>query len=183
LRASIDGQPVGSGRTVTLSPRRLGAFTDGVHALLVTGARSSRSSQLQLAPCDLALRASGGPGHTSALSASSHFGMSALTFTLPPGMHVNAATGHWLGWVTLRPAGSPSVSFDIVGARTVYNDVTVAITRHTLTLTNLPAQTGVVGVTLLSGVVSGRPGTATLVARERGRPGLARASTPMTWLR
>jgi hypothetical protein len=183
LRASIDGQPVGDGRTVTLSPRRLAAFTDGVHALLVTGARSSRSSQLQLTPCDLALRASGGPGHASALSASSHFGMSALTFTLPPRMHVNAATGHWLGWVTLRPAGSPSFSFDIVGAREVYNDVTVAITRHTLTLTNLPPQTGVVGVTLLSGVVSGRPGTATLVARERGRPGVARASTPMTWLR
>jgi hypothetical protein len=139
---SIDGRPVGSGRSVTVSPRRLATFADGAHTLLVTGARASARSQLQLAPCDLALRLNGGPGQATALS-----------------------------------------SFDLLGTRTVYNDVVVTITPHNITLTNLPDQTGVVGVTLLAAALSGRPESATLVARERGLPGLARASTPVTWLR
>jgi hypothetical protein len=183
LRASIDGQLVGSGPTVTVSPRRLTNFADGAHTLLVTGARASTTSQLQLTPCDLALRMNGGWGQATALSASSRFGVSALTFTLPREMRLNPAAGRRLGWVTLRSVGYPSTGFDLLGTRTVYNDVTVKITPHTVTLTNLPDQTGVVGVTLLARALSGRPGNASLVARERGLPGLARASTPVTWLR
>jgi hypothetical protein len=180
---SIDGRPVGSGRSVTVSPRRLATFADGAHTLLVTGARASARSQLQLAPCDLALRLNGGPGQATALSASSRYGVSALTFTLTRGMRINPAAGRRLGWVTLRSVEYPSSSFDLLGTRTVYNDVVVTITPHNITLTNLPDQTGVVGVTLLAAALSGRPGSATLVARERGLPGLARASTPVTWLR
>jgi hypothetical protein len=182
LRVRIDSQTVGAGKAVTVSPRTLSAFADGSHTLEVTGAGNNSQSQLLLAPCLLAVRLNGGPRQATTLSASSRYGISTLTFRLPPSLHLTTSVGRKLGWATVKSAGYPSRGFNLIGPRTTSNDVTVTLTAHTLTVTNLPIQTGVIYVTLRAGLLAGRPGIVSLAARESGSHSLLQASTPATWL-
>jgi len=182
LRARIDGHIVGVGKLVTISPRTLSRFADGSHTLSVAGAGTSSQSRLLLGPCLLAVRLNGGPGQATTLAASSRYGISTLTFRLPPGLHLTARLGRKLGWATLKPAGYPSRGFNLIGPRTTSNDVHVTLTAHTVTVTNLPAQTGVIILTLRAGVLFGDPGIIRLAARQRGSRTLLHASTPATWL-
>jgi len=182
LRARIDGYSVGVGKLVTISPRTLSRFADGNHTLQVTGAATSSQSRLVLGPCLLAVRLNGGPGQVTTLSASSRYGISALTFRLPPSLHLTTRLERKLGWATLKSAGYPSRGFNLIGPRTASNDVHVILTAHTLTVTNLPAQTGVITVALRAGVLFGDPGIVRLSARQRGSRTLLHASTPATWL-
>jgi hypothetical protein len=182
LRVSVDGQALGSGRTVNISPQTLSQFADGSHTLLVTGSGNSRQSRLLLGPCGLAVRLDGGPRRTSILSESSQYGTSSLTFGLPRRLHLTTSAGRKLGWATVKSAGYPSRGFNLIGARTTSNDVTVTLTKHTVTVTNLPSRTGLVTITLGPGVLAGRTGRVTLAARERGSRTMRQASTPATWL-
>jgi hypothetical protein len=182
LRVRIDGHVVGVGKLVTISPRSLSVFADGSHTLTVTGAGTSSQSRLLLGPCLLAVRLNGGPQQVTTLAASSRYGISTLTFRLPPSLHLTTRLGRKLGWATLKPAGYPSRGFNLIGPRTTSNDATVAFTAHTVTVTNLPAQTGVIILTLRAGVLYGHPGIVRLAAHQRGSRTLLHASTPATWL-
>jgi hypothetical protein len=183
LRARIDGHNVGLGKLVTVSPRTLSRIADGNHALRLTGAANSSQTRLVLGPCSLAVRLNGGSGQVTTLSASSRYGISALTFRLPPSLYLAVRVGRQLGWATLKPAGYPSRGFSLIGPRTTSNDVHVALTAHAVTVTNLPPQTGVITVTLRTGVLYGRPGIVRIAARQRGSHTVLHASTPATWLR
>lgn len=182
LRARIDGRAVGAGKVVTISPQTLASFADGHHGLSVTGAGTTSQGRLVLAACSLAARLIGGPSQAATLSASSRYGVRTLAFRLPPRLHLATGIGRTLGWVTVTSAGYPSRGFDLVGPRTESNAVTVSLSAHTLTVSNLPPRTGVVTITLRAGVLSGQAGVVHLVARERGSGALLRASTPATWL-
>jgi hypothetical protein len=182
LRARIDGRAVGAGKVVTISPQTLSSFADGHHGFSITGAGTTSQGHLVLAACSLAVRLIGGPSQAATLSASSRYGVRTLAFRLSPRLQLATGIGRTLGWVTITSAGYPSRGFDLVGPRTESNAVTVSLSAHTLTVSNLPPRTGVVTITLRAGVLSGRAGVVHLAARERGSGALLRASTPATWL-
>jgi len=182
LRARIDGRIVGDGKVVTISPQTLSSFADGHHTFSVTGAGVRSQAHLVLGACALAVRLNGGPQQATTLSASSRYGVSTLTFRLPPRLYLAAGIGRVVGWATVTPAGYPSRGFNLVGPRTESNAVTVSIIAHTITVANLPPRTGVVTVSLRAGVVFGTTGTVHLSARERGSRTVLRASSPATWL-
>jgi hypothetical protein len=182
LRVRIDGQTVGSGRTVIISPRALSAFADGAHTLQVNAGAHSARSQLLLAPCRLAARLDGGPGQTTTLSASARAGMNSLTFRLPRGLGLYLKAHRKLGSASLKPAGYPTRSFDLIGSRTTSNNVTVSMTTRTVRVTNLPVQVGVVRIALRPDVLGGRGGTVSLTAPLQGAKSPITASTPATWL-
>ncbi len=182
LTVRIGGRRVGHGRVVIISPQTLWSFADGAHALTVDDRGARAQGHIVLGACALAARLEGGPSQQTTISASSRFGVRTLSFRLPSHLHLAAAAGRVLGWVTITSAGVPSRGFPLVGLRTESNAVTVSVTTRTLTMTNLPPRTGVVSVTLRPGVVAGRSGIMTLSARERGPGILLRASTPTTWL-
>ena len=109
--------------------------------------------------------------------------MRSLSFRLPSRLHLAVGPGRALGWVTIGSAGVPTRGFDLVGAATESNAVTVRLTRQMLVVTGLPPRTGVVSISLRAGVVFGRPGTMTLTARDRSSGALLGARTPTGWLR
>ena len=182
LYASIDGQAVGSGRRIQISPRTLAAYSDGAHTLKVTTQGHSVQTPLLLAPCLLAVRVDGGPGQGALVSLASRAAMTSATITLPPGLdlHVSARK---LGTFSYRQAGYPARTFDIVGSHTTSNNVTVKITRHTIRISNLPARTGVIRFTTRTGVLAGTGGTAKATATLADAQGRQASSVPATWLR
>jgi hypothetical protein len=182
LRVRIDGRVVGADRVVTIGPQTLSSFAEGPHELTVTGGGATGRGRLVLAACALAVRLDGGPAQAATLSASSRYGVRTLTFRLSSGLYVAAGRGRILGWATITTAGYPSRGFALVGPRTESNAVTVSVSAHSLTVTNLPPRTGVFSVTLRAGVLSGRGGVVRLTAGVRGSAALLRASTPATWL-
>ena len=182
LTARIDGRIVGHGKVVTISPQTLWSFADGHHAFTVADAAASSQGHLVLDACSLAVRLDGGPFQQTTLAASSRYGVRTLSFRLPPHLYLSAGVGRTVGWVTITSAGDPSRGFNVIGPRTESNAVTVSLSAHTLSLTNLPPRTGVVTVTLRAGVVFGQTGTVALAAHERGSGALLRASAPATWL-
>jgi len=182
LTVRIDGRRVGHGRVVIISPQTLWSFADGTHAFTVDDRGARAQAQIVLGACAIAARLEGGASQQTTISASSRFGVRTLSFRLPSHLHLAGAAGRALGWVTVTSAGVPSRDFPLIGLRTESNAVTVSISTRTLTVTNLPPRTGVVSITLRSGVVSGQSGVMTLTARERSRGVLLRASTPTTWL-
>ncbi len=183
LHVRLDGRGIGAGKVVAVSPRTLFGFGDGVHRLQLDAARSRVETQLLVVPCQLAARLNGGPGQASTLSASSLFGMSKLTFRLPSALHITATSGRKLGWVAFKSAVYPVRGFNLIGTRTTWNNVSVTLTSHTVTVTNLPIQTGVVSLTFRSGVLAGNAGVVSVSARERGQRALILGTTPATWLR
>jgi hypothetical protein len=182
LSAHIDGRLVGHGRVVTISPQTLWSFANGARELTVADTGASAQGHLVLGACAFAARLDGGPSKQTTISASSRYGVRSLSFRLPSHLRLAAGVGRTLGWVTVTTAGVPSREFSLIGPRTESNAVTVSLSTHLLTVTNLPARTGVVSVTLRPGVVVGQPGVVTATAHERGSGTLLRASTPATWL-
>ena len=182
LFASIDGQAVGSGRRINISPRTLAAYSDGAHTLKVTTQGHSVQTQLLLAPCLLAVRVDGGPGQGALASLTSRAAMTSATITLPPGLRLRVSSRK-LGTFSYRQAGYPARTFDIVGSHTTSNNVTVKITRHTIRISNLPARTGVIRFTTRTGVLAGTGGTAKAAATLADAQGRQTSSVPATWLR
>ncbi len=183
LQAIVDGQTLGRGKTITITPRALSALPDGIHKLTITGANNAAATQLLLAPCQLALRLQGGPGQSTTLSASGRYGITTLTFRLPRQMHLHISAGRNLGSATYVSAGQPSSEFGLTGPRTSWNNVRITLTRHTITITNLPIQTGVINIALHAGVIAGGTGTLTATANQRGRRTPQTASTLTAWVR
>ena len=181
LEARIDGQAVGSGRRVTISPRTLDGYTDGAHTLTVTTHGHSHQSPLMLATCPLAVRVDGGPGQSALISLAARTAMNTATITLPSRLYLHV-TARKLGQFSYRQAGYPARIFDIVGAHTTANNVTVSITRHTIRISNLPARTGVIRLTTRTGVLTGSGGTAHATATLASTPGQQTTSVPATWL-
>jgi hypothetical protein len=182
LDASIDGQAVGVGRRVTISPRTLDGYLDGAHTLTVTTQGHSRQTPLTLAACPLAVRVDGGPGQRALISLAARAAMNTATITLPSGLYLHV-TARKLGQFSYRQAGYPARTFDLVGSRTTANNVTVSITRHTIRIRNLPARTGVIRLTTRTGVLAGTGGTAHATATLAGTPGEQTTAVPATWLR
>ena len=182
VSASIDGQAVGSGRRITISPRTLAAYTDGAHTLKVSTGGHSAQTPLLLALCPLAVRVNGGPGQGGLISLAARSGMGSATITLPRGLHLNVAA-RTLGQFVYRRAGYPARMFDIVGSRTTSNNVTVTVGRHTIRVSNLPPRTGVIRFTTRAGVLAGSGGAAHASATVAGTPGRRSSTVPATWLR
>lgn len=181
LHASIDGQAVGIGRRVRISPRTLEGYPDGAHTLAVTTQGHSAQTPLMLATCPLAVRVDGGPGQGALISLAARTAMSTATITLPSRLYLHV-TARKLGQFSYRQAGYPARTFDIVGAHTTTNNITVSITRHTIRITNLPARTGVIRLTTRTGVLTGTGGVANATATLAGTPGRQSTRVPATWL-
>jgi Abnormal spindle-like microcephaly-assoc'd, ASPM-SPD-2-Hydin len=181
VRVHLDRQALGRGKTVTITPRTLSTFADGVHKLTIATATSTTSSQLLLLPCQLAVRLQGGPGEPTSLSASSRYGIRTLTIHLPRRMHLHISHGRDLGTATYLPAGEPPAEFDLIGPRTSWNNVRVILAPHTVTVTNLPIQTGIITINLRPDLITGHTGTLTATAKERGSQTTQTARTPTSW--
>ena len=112
LFASIDGQPVGIGRRVKISPRTFAAYSDGAHTLKVTTQGHSVQTPLLLAACLLAVRVDGGPGQAALISLASRAAMTSATITLPRGLHLHISSRKLGRSATDRPATphAPSTS-------------------------------------------------------------------------
>jgi hypothetical protein len=182
LHVSIDRQTVGSGRRVSISPRTLAAYTDGAHTLRVTTHGHTAQTPLLLAPCSLAIRVDGGPGQGALISLAARVPMKSATITLPRGLDLHL-TARKLGQFTYTEAGYPSRTFDIIGARTTSNNVTVVVTRHTIKLSNLPARTGVIRFSTRTGVLAGNGGTVKATAALAGALRDQTSNVPATWQR
>lgn len=182
LQVNIDGQRVGTGTLVTLSPQTLSTFANGRHTLTIVSAGTVGKNPLVLGTCSLAVRLNGGPGQATTLSASSQYGLSTLSFRLPSSLYLDTGFARKLGWATVTSAGYPISGFNLVGSRTTSNAVTVTVTAHTVTVTNLPPRTGVMSVTLRPGVLSGVTGIVGLAARQRGSRSVLGATAPASWL-
>jgi hypothetical protein len=182
LHVSIDGQPVGSGRSVDITPRTLAAYTDGAHTLKVSTHGHTFQTPLLLAPCSLAVRVDGGPGQGALISLAARVPIESATITLPRGLELHV-TAHKLGQFTYTPAGYPARTFDVIGSRTTSNNVTVAVTRHTINVSNLPARTGVIRFTVRASVLSGNGGTAKATATFAGTSRQQTSSVPAVWQR
>lgn len=194
LIATIDGKKVGAGPQVTIAPQILAAYDDGEHTLSVTVDGRSAKTPLVLAPCRLALRVDGGPGQSALVVLASRNPATSATIRLPPTLRFRVSTGR-LGYLSYQQAGYPARTFDVVGARTTSNNVTVTINGHVLRITNLPALTGVIRFAAKPGVLVGTGGTvrasstpdwagailpdATTGGRAQGE---LTSSVPATWL-
>ncbi len=177
LFASIDGQAVGSGRRINISPRTLAAYSDGAHTLKVTTQGHSVQTPLLLSSCLLAVRVDGGPRQATLVSLASRAAMTSATIVLPRGLYLHV-TSRKLGKFSYRQAGYPARTFDIVGSRTTTNNVTVSTTRHTIRISNLPARTGVIRFTTRTGVLAGTGGTAKATASLAEAQGQQTSSVP-----
>ncbi len=182
-QVGVNGLTVRRGRAITITPRGLSALADGVHKLTITAANKTTASELLLAPCQLALRLQGGPGQPTTISASGRYGITALTFRLPRQMHLRSRPGRILGCATYVSAGEPPNEFGLTGSRTSWNNVRITLAQHTITITNLPIQTGVINIALRPGVISGGAGTLTATAKQRGSGTPRTASTTPSWSR
>jgi hypothetical protein len=148
----------------------------------VTTQGDSVQTQLLLAPCLLAVRVDGGPRQGALIALASRAAMRSATITLPPGLDLHLSARK-LETFSYRQAGYPARTFDIVGAHTTTNNVTVKITRHTIRISNLPARTGVIRFTTHTGVLAGTGGTVKATATLADAQGQQTSSAPATWLR
>lgn len=181
LRVSIDGRSVGSGRSVTLMPRALARFADGVHKLRISAGRAAVTTTLALLPCRLALEVRGGPGRASLIAVSARAGVRSISVRLS-GLHLRVTRRH-LGALVLVPAGHPARRVELAGARSSANGVTVTLRRGRLRVTGLPAEVGLVRFQLRAGILAGRSGTGLATATLRGDQRATHARAPATWQR
>jgi hypothetical protein len=182
LRVSIDGRAVGRGKQVAISPRALSAYANGGHTLAVSSGTASAGSPLLLADCLLAIHAQGGSNQGSAISVSAHAALGTTTITLPHGLTLHAH-GRPLGQFGYTQAGHPPLTFPIVGRHTNANDVSVTVNRHRIRVTNLPARTGVIRLSLRRGVLTGNGGAIRAAATVAGAGGTQTTTVPATWFR
>ncbi len=182
LRVSIDGRAVGRGKRVAISPRALSAYANGSHTLAVSSGSASTASPLLLADCLLAIHAQGGSKQGSAISVSAPAALGTTTITLPHGLTLRAH-GRPLGQFGYTQAGHPPLTFPIVGRHTSANDVSVTVTPHRIRVTNLPARTGVIRLSLRRGVLTGTGGAMRAAAAVAGASGTQTTSVPATWFR
>lgn len=182
LHVGIDGQSVGSGDAVSISPRTLGAYNSGRHTLQVRTDGHTVSTPLLLAPCALAVRVDGGPGQSALISLASQDAMKTATITLPRGLSLRL-TARKLGRFTYTQAGYPARTFDIVGSHTTSNNVTVALSARAIRIGNLPARTGVIRFTTRPGVLAGTGGIAKGTATIAGTLRQQSSGVPATWHR
>ncbi|HTA15790.1 MAG TPA: choice-of-anchor D domain-containing protein [Solirubrobacteraceae bacterium] len=177
----IDGQSIASSRGhVVLTPRALLAYADGAHTLQVNYKSDRANEQIALAPCDLAARLDGSSRQATDITVSASVGMSSPLLRLPPTLrlHVVRAT---LGSVSIQPADQPVQTFNLYGARTSFNGITVLLKAHTIEVRNLPAETGVVSIMLNRGVVTGRGGSVNATVTLRGDTAPSRADAHAVW--
>jgi hypothetical protein len=86
-----------------------------------------------------------------------------------------------LGSLSIQPANQPIQTFNLHGARTNFNGITVLLKAHTIEIRDLPAETGVVSVKLNRGVITGRSGYVNATVTLRGSPGPSRADAHAVW--
>jgi len=180
-QVTIDGQPIASVRGhVVLTPRALLAFTDGAHTLQVNYKSDEVNEQIALAPCGLAVRLDGSSRQATDITVSASAGMSSPLLRLPPTLRLHVARA-MLGSLSIQPANQPIQTFNLYGARTSFNGITVLLKAHTIEVRNLPAETGVVSVKLNRSVVTGRSGPVNASVTLRGATAPSRADAHAVW--
>lgn len=183
VTAAIDGVIIGAGRSISLSPRDLARFPDGRHTLTLSRSGKTTRAAILLSPATLVVEASGSSGRASSIAVSGRTGLGTLRVTLPKSLVLHARTGSLLGSVDYTSAATPQRSLDLVGARTTTNGVSVVLGRRTITVSNLPPETGVVAITLLAGVVTGHGGRTTARTTLRGDTTKTLVSGMARWTR
>ncbi len=179
VEVSIDGIPVGRGTRATVDPQTLTWFADGIHSLRVSSGSSFAQTTIVLAPAELALRASGGPGRSTLFRVSSRTGLPGVRFDLPAPMTITRRTG---GQVTFRRAGARPQTFWLTGGLTRWHGIAVRLRAHRVEVTGLGAETGVIGVSLPVGDVTGRNGAAIrATATLRGTTAPTTSLTLLGW--
>jgi hypothetical protein len=182
LTLTLDGALIGRGRSVAIPPRALESFSDGWHALVIGDGPSSLSTPLFLAPCAAAVHLDGGPRETTVLRAATRTQMGNATFTLPKGLTLRPPAGRRNVQLAYQSAGRSLRSFNVRGAHGSSNGVAVVLGRRTITVSGLPAQTGVVRLSFRAGVLTGRGGIVNFFAAPNGsRPAAPSASAAAVW--
>jgi hypothetical protein len=182
LRVSVDGQFVGSGKRVTVTPRALSGFSDGLHMLGITVRRQSTTTRLLLANCLLVIRVQGASRRSATVSVSARAAIGAASIRLPRGLSLHV-TRHLLGQFSYTQDGYPPLTFAVVGSHTTVNDIIVILTRHRIRVTNLPARTGVIRLSFQRAILAGTGGTVQATAAVAGTPGQQTTRVRATWFR
>ena len=182
LTVALDGQQVGRGQRVTVSPRALSGLANGSHVLVVGAGGASVSAPLLLGSCQLAVRVQGGQDRAASIAVSASAALGDTTITLPRGLTLHPGH-HMLGQFSYTQSGYPTLGFPLIGRRSSANDITVTLTGHRIRVTNLPARTGVIRLSLRSRVLTGSGGVVRAAAAIAGTPGTRSASGLAVWSR
>ncbi len=178
---AIDGRVVDSGRRISIGPDQLAEFGDGLHRLTVSGGGHSGGERILLSGCRLALRVRGGARRTTTIEISPRYGMSAFTIALPAGLRLHPKRGWALGVFSAKPAGLARRLLGLVGADSHASGLRVRLSAHRVRVTGLPPQTGLVGLRLRAGVVSGRGGAVRVTTTLRGDGASTSAHASSDW--
>ena len=179
----LDGRLLGSGRTVSLSPRRLATFADGEHSLEISSGNTHTTTRILLLDATLAVHATGGPDRTTTISLAGRTGIGTVRLTLGSQLKIKATRGRLLGRITFNSADTPQRAFNLAAPSSRTNGVTVRLQRHTILISGLPAETGVVTISLRSSTVSGHGTTIHATTRLRGDSAPTTTVGPLTWQR
>jgi len=153
---SVDGIVLGKGKVVSISPRALSRFANGVHVLNVFADGHDSTVQLKLASAALAATINGGPFKATDLTVSSLHQLNRVTVSLPKGMRI-ATRMKQRGMITFQSAVVPTQSFPLDHSGR-YNGVKVEINARSIVISNLSAQTGQIRLHLVPGALRGTGG-------------------------
>lgn len=146
LTATLDGQVLADGQgKLRIPPRRLKGFADGGHTLSVSSGGQAGQAEIALSGCRLAARAVR-HGSGSTFKASSSVGMKQLVIKAGRGSHFSPQ--RVAGRVYVKALGNPGEVFLLSGPRTSSNQISVRVSKGRIQIGGLPANTGVVRLTL-----------------------------------
>ena len=180
LSVSVDGHTVGRGKLVAVSPRALSTLASGTHTLTIRSGNDTTSAPLLLGDCQVAVRVQGAPDRTTSIAVSASAALGATTITLPRGLTLHPGQ-RLLGQFNYTQSGYPTLGFPLVGRHSSANDITVTITGHRIRVTNLPARTGVIRLSLRPRVLGGTGGVVRVAAPVAGAPGTPSAAVLASW--
>jgi len=179
IQVRIDGSFLVAGRHIQVGPATLAYYADGSHTLSVAAGNATATTQLLLAPCQLALSVTD-TRDQAALRISSRHDISSLTVRLVRAIRLDAHH-HRFGHITIRTAGAPPVAFGLSSRHTVLDGVTVTISAHHIRITGLPFNTAVVFLHLaIAAPIAPRGATHTTGIARRARQD---TTTITTWPR
>lgn len=183
LRVAIDGRRIDAGPTVAVGPAQLAEWADGPHTLSVRAGGRIASEPILLTTCRLGVRVRGGDRRASAISISARAGVRSLAIALPRSMLLRTGAGRAVGILSYRRAGGSLGVLGLTGPRTEGGGVTAVLGARAVRVTGLPAETGVIRVSLRPGVLTGGAGMVRATATLRGDPGATHAVARTVWAR
>lgn len=172
LSATLDGRPLGSGRSVLkVNPRTLNGLANGDHELVVQTRADSKTAGVVLGTCSQAARVI--VGRSASMHVSSSVGMNPVT--LQTARKMSFLPDRVVGRVYVKVLRQPQETFLLSGARTSSNGIHVAFSHHRVHVSGLPRNTGVIRISLGNGSFVGRGGRVVSRAHLKGSRGIQTA--------